>query len=144
MRRPRRRVRRHALDAERWNAIAHDDPTKYAVADGALKVTTTAGEIYQASTGRRPAAPAGGRPRRADWVLETKLTNTLDGGYSQGGILAYGDDNNYVKINAISDEGNARVNRLEMRSEVGGTVRERTGAIRRSRPRRRPARSGCG
>ena len=111
-----------SLDADRWNAIAHDDPTKYAVADGALKVTTTAGEIYQASTGGGPLILQAADPAGADWVLETKLTNTLDGGYSQGGILAYGDDNNYVKINAISDDGNTRVNRLELRSEVGGTV----------------------
>ncbi len=47
-------------------------------------------------------------------------TNTLDGGYSQGGILVYGADNDYVKINAISDDGQGRVNRLELRSEVGG------------------------
>ena len=55
-------------------------------------------------------------------MLETKLTNTLDGGYSQGGIMAYGSDNDYVKLNAISDDGQGRVNRLELRSEVGGVV----------------------
>ena len=110
------------LDATRWNAIAQDDPAKYSVADGALKVTTTLGEIYQAGTGGGPLLLQAADHAGADWVLETKLTNTLNGGYSQGGILAYGDDNNYVKINAISDEGNARVNRLELRSEVGGTV----------------------
>ena len=73
------------------------------------------------STGRRPADPAGGRPRRrrtACW--RPSSTNTLDGGYSQGGILVYGADNDYVKINAISDDGQGRVNRLELRSEVGG------------------------
>ena len=94
-----------SLDATKWNAIAHDDPSKYAVANGALKVTTTAGEIYQASTGGGPLILQAANHAKADWVLETKLTNTLDGGYSQGGIMAYGDDNNYVKINAISDDG---------------------------------------
>ena len=58
--------------------------------------------------------------------------------------MAYGSDNDYVKINAISDDGQGRVNRLELRSEVGGTVVARRRRIRRSPPRRRPARSGCG
>ncbi|MDA0137112.1 ThuA domain-containing protein [Solirubrobacter sp. CPCC 204708] len=112
-----------SLNADRWNAIAHDDPTKYAVANGALTVTTTAGEIYQGSTGGGPLILQAADHAGSDFVLETKLTNTLDGGYSQGGILVYGDDNNYVKLNAISDDNNAnRVNRLELRSEVNGTV----------------------
>ena len=111
------------LDADRWNAIQKDNPAKYSVADGALKVTTTARrDLPELGTGGGPLILQAADHAGADWVLETKLTNTLDGGYSQGGILAYGDDNNYVKINAISDDGNTRVNRLELRSEVDGTV----------------------
>ena len=55
-------------------------------------------------------------------MLETKLSHTLDGGYSQGGIMVYGGDNDYVKLNAISDDGRTTVNRMELRSEVGGVV----------------------
>ena len=79
----------------------------------------------------------------ADWVLETKLTNTLDGGYSQGGILVYGDDNNYVKFNAISDDGQApgQPARAAVRGRRRGQARR---TDRRSPPRRRPDRSGCG
>ena len=36
--------------------------------------------------------------------------------------MVYGSDNDYVKLNAISDDGQGRVNRLELRSEVGGMV----------------------
>ena len=36
--------------------------------------------------------------------------------------MVYGSDNDYVKLNAISDDGQGRVNRLELRSEVGGVV----------------------
>ncbi len=74
------------------------------------------------STGGGPLILQSGDDLPTDWVLETRFTHTLDGGYSQGGIMAYGDDNNYVKINAISDDGNAQPNRLELRSETGGTV----------------------
>ena len=111
-----------SLDKSRWNAIVADDPTKYAVGNGALTVTTTAGEIYQGGTGGGPILLQAADHAGADWVLETKLTNTLDGGYSQGGMMAYGSNDDYVKINAISDDGQGRVNRLELRSEVGGTV----------------------
>ena len=46
-------------------------------------------------------------------------------------MIAYTDGDNYVKFDAISDEGNTRINRIELRSEVGDAV-----AARRSRSRR--------
>ena len=42
----------------------------------------------------------------------------------QGGLLVYTDDGNYVKFDAISDEGNTRINRIELRSEVGDAVQQ--------------------
>ena len=57
-------------------------------------------------------------------MLETKLSGTINGGYAQGGILVYTDGGNYVKFDAISDEGNTRINRIELRSEVGDAVQE--------------------
>ena len=58
--------------------------------------------------------------------------------------MAYGDDNNYVKINAISDDGQTPGQPLELRSEVGGTVSAIPTASAGHAPRRRPGRSGCG
>ena len=59
----------------------------------------------------------------SDYVLETKLSAwTLNNDYQQAGILIYGDDNNWVKFNAISDQNNTRINRIENRSKVAGTV----------------------
>ena len=58
-----------------------------------------------------------------DWVIETKISGaTIDGGYAQGGLMAYVNGDNYVKLDAISDVDNPRINRLELRSEVGGTI----------------------
>src|SRR5690606_24484309 len=58
-----------------------------------------------------------------DWTIETKVIgHNLAGGYAQGGLLAYVDDDNYVKLDLIADEGNSAVNRVELRSEVGGVV----------------------
>ena len=57
-----------------------------------------------------------------DYVLETKVNGTIAGGYAQGGIIVYGDDDNYVKLDAVSDVNQTRVNRLELRSEAAGAV----------------------
>ena len=58
----------------------------------------------------------------ADYVLETKLTTNLAGGYGQGGIIVYTDDDNYVKLDAISDVNNTRINRIELRSETAAAI----------------------
>jgi cytochrome c len=113
-----------ALDKTRWNAIARDNPAKYAVSGGNLTITTELGDIYTGDTNPPPpnfilqsADHAG-----ADWTLETKLSATISDGYAQGGLMAYVDGANYVKFDAISDTGNQRINRLELRSEVGGAI----------------------
>jgi cytochrome c len=113
-----------SLDKTRWNSIVREDATKYAVSGGGLSVTTTLGDLYTNSDPSQTrnfflqtADHAG-----ADYALETKLTTTLNGGYGQGGILVYTDDDNYVKLDAISDVNNARINRIELRSEAAGAI----------------------
>ena len=65
----------------------------------------------------------------ADWTIETKLSGTITDGYGQGGLIAYVNGDNYVKFDAISDTGQTRINRLELRSEVGGAVQNPQGNI---------------
>jgi PKD repeat protein len=56
-------------------------------------------------------------------VLETKMNAAqLNGGYGQGGLIAYVDDGNYVKLDPISDQDRTEVNRIELRSEIGNVV----------------------
>src|SRR5690606_23260109 len=58
-----------------------------------------------------------------DWTIETKvLAGALNGGYSQGGLLAYADDDNYVKLDVIADQGQSAINRIELRSEVDAAI----------------------
>ncbi len=99
-----------------------DDATRYAVADGALTVTTVPGEIYRAGTGGGTLLLQSADHAGADFVLETTLSGTITTGYSQAGIMVHADDDNYVKFNAISDDGANRINRVELRSEVAGVV----------------------
>ena len=124
-----------SLDKTRWNAIVRDTPGEYTVAGGELTITTSPGDIYTGDTNPPPnnfilqsADHAG-----ADWVIETKLSGTINGGYAQGGLIAYQDGDNYVKFDAISDAGNTRINRIELRSEVNGTPIGRREPNRRRR-----------
>jgi PKD repeat protein len=115
------------LDADRWNAIVNDNPEAYEVAGGQLTITTEPGDIYTGDTTPPPnnfilqsADHAG-----ADWTIETKVIGgALDGGYSQGGLMAMEDTDNYVKFDLISDQDQPAVNRIELRSEVGAAIQE--------------------
>ncbi len=115
-----------ALDKTRWNEIVREDEANYVVENGGLTVTTVGGDIYEASdaSGTRNFFLQSADHAGADYVLETKLSGTIDGGYAQGGILVYTDDGQYVKFDAISDEGNTRINRIELRSEIGNAVQQ--------------------
>ena len=111
-----------SLDKTRWNAIVREDATAYSVSGGELTITTQPGDIYSSPNSDpknfilQSADHAG-----TDWVIETKIDSRVNGGYGQGGLIAYGDDDNYVKLDPISDAGSPRINRIELRSEVGGT-----------------------
>ncbi len=133
----------NGLDKTRWNAIVREDATRYKVADGGLTATTVLGDIYTNSDATitrnfflQTADHAG-----ADYVLETKVTGTYAGGYAQGGIIVYGDDDNYVKLDAVSDVNQTRVNRIELRSEAAGAVLNPQPQITMPRPATR--RSTC-
>lgn len=59
-----------------------------------------------------------------DWTIETTVLGAdLHGGYAQGGLIAYADDDNYVKIDLISPGSRTRPYRIEVRSETGGLAR---------------------
>ena len=125
------------LDKTRWNAIVRDTPAEYQLAGGELNYTLSQGDIYTGDTTPPPnnfllqdASHAG-----ADWVIETKINSyTHDGGYAQGGLLAYKDGDNYVKLDAITDVDQPKVNRIELRSEIAGVIQEP--AVQRDRHRR--------
>ncbi|WP_139984516.1 ThuA domain-containing protein [Nocardioides litoris] len=111
------------LDRCRWDAIVAEDATKYRVADGRLYLTTTRGEIYQTGTGKTNLVLQSAGRAGEDWSMEaTADVSGLDGSYSQAGLMAYGDDANYVKIVAISDQDRPTPNRFELRSEVGNVI----------------------
>ena len=110
------------LDAARWDASIRQNQNA-AVSGGQLTITTEPGDIYSNDTTPPPnnfilqdASHAGD-----DWTIETRIDSRVNGGYGQGGLIAYVDGNNYVKLNPIADAGQTRINRIELRTEVNGT-----------------------
>jgi regulation of enolase protein 1 (concanavalin A-like superfamily) len=60
-----------------------------------------------------------------EWTIETVVDGSaLDRQYQQGGLIVYGDDDNYVKLDYVVDNqaGQAKNARIELRSEVAGVV----------------------
>ncbi|MEU8236323.1 ThuA domain-containing protein [Actinoplanes sp. NPDC048967] len=114
------------LDKCRWNAIVREDPAAYRVTDGALRIDVPDGDIYtDGNTGPTnfvlQTAPAG------DWTLQTKVdAGLLDEQYQQAGLLVYGDDDNYVKLDFVADNaaGQPVSRRIEFRSEIGAAVQD--------------------
>ena len=69
-------------------------------------------------------------------MIETKIdAATINGGYKQGGLMAYVDGDNYVKFDAISDVGQHPDQ--PARAALGG----RRARSARTRPTRRSPRA---
>ncbi|MFC8923921.1 ThuA domain-containing protein [Cellulosimicrobium sp. NPDC057127] len=112
-----------ALDTCRWSVV-NEDPTGYRVTDGSLQIDTTPTDIY--GTDNRPVPNIVLQDQPAEeWTVETVVDGSaFDRQYQQGGLIVYGGDDDYVKLDFVVDNqaGQARATRIELRSEVGGVV----------------------
>ncbi|WP_336922139.1 ThuA domain-containing protein [Aquipuribacter sp. SD81] len=108
-----------SLDTCRWDAVVRPDASEVTVADGHLTITTQPGDIH-GTDNLDPrnlvlqSAPEG------DWVVETRLRGELDHQWKLAGLLAYGGDDDYVKLNvgARNPQGSAVNLGAELVSEV--------------------------
>jgi len=113
-----------SIDTCRWDAIVRGDSATARVTGGQLEIDTTTGDIYGTDNGAPKnfilqTAPSG------DWTLETKVdASALSEQYQQGGLIVYAGDDDYVKLDYVTDNtaGSAVSGRIELRSEVAGTV----------------------
>ncbi|WP_440071155.1 ThuA domain-containing protein [Streptosporangium sp. OZ121] len=113
-----------SIDTCRWDAIVRGDSSTARVTGGNLEIDTQTGDIF--GTGNSDpknfilqTAPSG------DWTLETKIDGSaLNEQYQQGGLIVYAGDDDYVKLDYVMDNaaGSAVSRRIELRSEVAGTV----------------------
>ena len=112
-----------ALDACRWSVV-REDTDGYRVTDGWLEIDTTPTDIYGTDNGEVPNIVVQAQPSD-EWTVETIVDVTeLDQQYQQGGLILYGDDDNYVKLDVVARNaiGAARDLGIELRSEIGGVV----------------------
>ncbi|RIJ70805.1 DUF1349 domain-containing protein, partial [Nakamurella silvestris] len=108
-----------ALDGCRWNAVVRYDKSKVAVAGGELRITTQLGDIDNTN----PVSPRNFILQKApagDWTIQTKLKATQVHRWQYAGLLAYGDDDNYVKLDIVAknNPGSPLVLGAELASEV--------------------------
>ncbi|MCF4122281.1 ThuA domain-containing protein [Antribacter sp. KLBMP9083] len=111
------------LDGCRWSVV-RPDPDGLRVADGSLQIDTTPTDIYGSGNTGVPNIVLQDQPD-GGWTVQTRVDgSSFDRQYHQGGLIVYGDDDNYVKLDLVTDNqaGQAPTRRIELRSEVGGTV----------------------
>jgi len=107
----------------RWTVV-NEQVEGYRVSDGALRIDTTPTDIYGGDTGV-PNFVVQGQPDGDEWVVETKVdASALDRSFQQAGLILYGDDDNYVKLDIVATNsgGSAITRNLELRNEIGGVV----------------------
>ncbi|GGM50325.1 hypothetical protein GCM10011608_39060 [Micromonospora sonchi] len=104
------------LNRDRWTTVVREDQS-YSVADGALRLPTGVGDLYgtrnDATNLVLQAAPSGA------WQATTKVTVPVAADYQQAGLIIYGDDDNYAKVDLLYG-GNRKV---EFIRETAGTPR---------------------
>ncbi|WP_203989827.1 ThuA domain-containing protein [Sphaerisporangium rufum] len=109
------------LDGCRWTTIVRPDAAATRVTGGNLEIDTSKGDIY-GSGNSGPKNFILQSPPAGDWTIETKVdASAFDEAYQQAGLIVYGGDADYVKLDYIA-EGSTR--RLELRSEVGDVVQD--------------------
>ncbi|MGI5523927.1 ThuA domain-containing protein [Micromonospora sp. CA-259024] len=105
-----------SLDKSRWTSVVRENQL-YSVSGGALRLPTGVGDLYGARNDATnlvlQAAPTG------PWEMTTKVTLPVTANYQQAGLLVYGDDDNYAKLDLLYN-GSRRV---EFIRETAGTPR---------------------
>lgn len=113
------------LDSTRWNRNVRVNQAM-TVADGTLNIPLTNSDIYQ-TTNTTPNIVLQDLPA-GRFEVTTKLTLPAVRGYQQGGLIVYGDDNNYLKLvysgRSTAAAGSKAANVIQFAKEVNGTASE--------------------
>jgi type 1 glutamine amidotransferase/regulation of enolase protein 1 (concanavalin A-like superfamily) len=101
-----------------WSTIVRENPDRYEVSGGALRITTANGDLY---------GPGGNvenivlqRAPGGTWEATTKLTLDATGGGQQGGVTLYSGDDDYAKVAHVAKNGQKW---FEFLVETGGKPR---------------------
>ncbi|GGM33212.1 ThuA domain-containing protein [Dactylosporangium sucinum] len=103
------------LDRTKWTVIRENQT--FSVSGGSLLLPTAVGDLYGATNGATnlvvQPAPAGA------WQATAKVTLPTTANYQQAGIILYGDDDNYAKLDLL----HSTTRRVEFIRETAGTPR---------------------
>ena len=105
-----------------WHWV-REDPAGWRLADGALTVTSQTGDLQEGVNTARNLAL---QDVHGDWTAESRIvfSRPLTTDNEQGGIIAYADDDNYVKLAWEMGDANAPVNKRRV-----VLVREENGVV---------------
>ncbi|MEH1167932.1 ThuA domain-containing protein [Micromonospora sp. CPCC 205539] len=105
-----------SLDRARWTTVVRENQL-HSVSGGALRLPTSVGDLYGARNDATnlvlQPAPAGA------WQVTTRLTLPVTANYQQAGLLVYGDDDNYAKLDLLYADSR----RVEFIRETAGSPR---------------------
>lgn len=104
-----------ALDGCRWDSVVRYDSSKVAVSGGSLKIVTQPGDI-NGSDNQGPRNFVLQELPEGDWTIETRLTPTMLHQWQLAGLLVYGGDDDYVKLDVVAT--NAASAATDLRAEL--------------------------
>ncbi|MEE6260404.1 ThuA domain-containing protein [Plantactinospora sonchi] len=109
-----------SLEKDRWSTVVRENQL-YAVRDGNLVLPTSVGDLYgsrnDASNLVLQPAPSGA------WQATTRVRLAAAANYQQAGLIVYGDDENYAKLDLLYNGSR----RIEFIRETAGTPRNESG-----------------
>lgn len=103
------------LDGCRWNAVVRYDPNTVRLQDGSLEIDTRPGDI-NGTDNTDPRNFILQDVPEGDWTIETELTTPMLHQWQLAGLIAYGDDDNYVKLDVVAN--NAPGSTTNLRAEL--------------------------
>ncbi|WP_129667645.1 ThuA domain-containing protein [Phytoactinopolyspora endophytica] len=91
-----------ALDGCRWDSVVRYDSSAVSVAEGELRIQTQPGDINGTDNGDPNNFILQSVPEDEDWTIETRLTPEMLHQWQLAGLMVYGDDDNYVKLDVVA------------------------------------------
>ena len=105
------------LNTTRWTVVRHAPDLPVRVADGALLLPVTNGDINEGATG--PISYVGQPARSGAWTVQTKVSIAHGRQWQHAGLLMHGSDDDYVKLAFTHNSSGGRL--LEFQTEAAGT-----------------------
>ena len=105
------------LNTTRWTVVRHAPDLPVRVADGALLLPVTNGDINEGATG--PISYVGQPARSGAWTVQTKVSIAHGREWQHAGLLMHGSDDDYVKLAFTRNSSGGRL--LEFQTEAAGT-----------------------